>query len=98
MLPSDSPSLYRLSYRGSDLILRGPPDTPDLRVLGRGQPQLRLPYEWEVANRNYIGPRVIGAKDPQGSVYRMTFAIASATGSTFLELSAATQRRPVSIA
>ena len=32
-LPFDSPSLYRLSYRGSNFILCGPPDVLDLRPL-----------------------------------------------------------------
>jgi len=66
MLPSDSPSLYRLSYRGSNLILRCPPDASGLRIPRRLQPQRRLPYEWEVAERNYIGLPGLGAKDTEG--------------------------------
>ena len=62
MLPFDSPSLYQLSYRGSNLISCGPSNTLDLRVPGRHEPQLRFPYQRKVVYRDDIDLFVIGAE------------------------------------
>ena len=65
MLPSDSPSLYQLSYRGSNLIFCSPSNALDLRIPGRRKPQFRLPHQRKVIYRNYIDLFVIGAEHPK---------------------------------
>jgi len=65
MLPFDSPSLYQLSYRGSNLKFCGPSNALDLRVPGRHEPQLRFSYQRKVVYRDNIDLFVIGAEHPE---------------------------------
>jgi len=62
MLPFDSPSLYQLSYRGSNLILCGPSDALGLRIPGCRKPQFRLPNQRKIVYRDDIDLFVIGAE------------------------------------